>query len=93
LKIALDEWRGARSVSTPAIARLEGEGGGGTGRCGNNCGSKRLARDAARRRTTRWLRRDRRDYVVHEHLEPAVLIGAGLLAKKAVEKASSASRG
>ncbi len=31
-------------------------------------------------------RRDRRDHQLHEHLEPSVMIGAGLLAKKAVEK-------
>ena len=31
------------------------------------------------------LRRHRRDHELHEHVEPSVMIGAGLLAKKAVE--------
>ncbi len=45
----------------------------------------RSGREAGRQRQ----RRHRRDHELHEHVEPSVLMAAGLLAKKAVEKGLS----
>ncbi len=83
---ALDEWKSARSVAPSAVARLEGEGGGGTavaaeiaveegsppkGHTSEVCdGSIVIAAITSCTNTS----------------NPAVLMGAGLLAKKAVEK-------
>jgi hypothetical protein len=41
---------------------------------------------ATRRHAVRRRGRDRGDHLVHEYVEPAVMLGAGLLAKKAVER-------
>ncbi len=85
-EVALDEWRGARSVSSPAIARLEGEGGGGT------AVAAVIAVEEGSP-ATRHADELRDGSVVIAAItsctntsNPAVLIGAGLLAKKAVEK-------
>jgi aconitate hydratase len=48
---------------------------------------KRYAVEGERLRSRPRRRRDRRDHLVHQHLEPLVLIGAGLLARKAVPRA------
>jgi aconitate hydratase len=83
---ALDEWRGARNTAPVAIARLEGEGGGGTA----------VAAEAAVEEgspSTKHADELRDGSVVIAAItsctntsNPAVLIGAGLLAKKAVER-------
>jgi aconitate hydratase len=85
-EIALDEWRGARSVSSPAIARLEGEGGGGTAVAATTAVEEGAP-------STHHADELRDGSVVIAAItsctntsNPAVLIGAGLLAKKAVEK-------
>jgi aconitate hydratase len=83
---ALEEWRTTRNVAPIAVARLEGEGGGGTAVAAEvaveegspSVGSTDKLQDGS---------------VVIAAItsctntsNPAVLIGAGLLAKKAVEK-------
>jgi aconitate hydratase len=83
---ALAEWRGANNVAPVAIARLEGEGGGGTA----------VAAEVAIEEgapPTQHADELRNGSVVIAAItsctntsNPAVLIGAGLLAKKAVER-------
>ncbi|HEV8021226.1 MAG TPA: aconitate hydratase AcnA, partial [Candidatus Lustribacter sp.] len=83
---ALKEWRKASNVPSPAVARLENEGGGGTAVA---------AEVALEEHSPSTGRADKlRDGSVviaaitscTNTSNPAVLIGAGLLAKKAVEK-------
>ncbi len=70
--------------------RARGRGGARERRPGRHGRGAALARRGhARRRDLRArarLGRDRRDHELHEHLEPQVMLGAGLLAKKAVER-------
>ena len=85
-EVALEEWRTARSVAPAAIARLEGEGGGGTAVAADVAVTK-----ARRRRTHADRLRDGSIVIAAitsctNTSNPAVLIGAGLLAKKAVER-------
>ena len=68
---ALDEWRGARARTRPAVAGFENEGGVAARR-------RRARHEAARR-----LGRDRGDHSCTNTSNPAVLIGAGLLARNA----------
>jgi aconitate hydratase len=83
---ALEEWRSARNVGSPAIATLENEGGGGTAVAADVA----VLESAPPVHATDALRDGS---VVIAAItsctntsNPAVLIGAGLLAKKAVEK-------
>ena len=83
---ALDEWRGAKNVSPVAVARLEGEGGGGTA-----VAAEVAVEEGAP--PTRHADELRDGSVVIAAItsctntsNPAVLIGAGLVAKKAVER-------
>ena len=79
--------RGARSATDGGrAARSTREDSPTAARAG------RHDRPGPRRRTVRRrvarrsrLRRDRGDHELHEHLEPSVMLAAGLLAKKAVE--------
>jgi aconitate hydratase len=73
--VALEEWQGARGAGALSIDRLEGEGGGGTAiaaRPSTSLGDGAVVIAAITSCTNTS--------------NPAVLIGAGLLAKNAVEK-------
>jgi aconitate hydratase len=85
-EIALDEWRGARSVAPAAIARLEDEGGGGT------AVAAEIAIEEGSPPTSHADELRDGSVVIAaitsctNTSNPAVLIGAGLVAKKAVER-------
>ena len=86
-EIALEEWRGARIVTGPAVARMESEGGGGTAVAAELAveeGSPPRGRaDKLARRVGRASRRSPR---ARTPRTPPCLIGAGLLARNALAR-------